>query len=89
VKSSNNIQLHARSDRAVIPRPEGAIVWIRAKALADRWGCSRSQVSRICARHAVRRCILGGTGMQGAAAANAMVLFSLEDILKIEKDSTV
>ncbi len=64
-------------------------VWIRPKALATRWGCSVSQVHRLAAKHSVRRCLLGGTGIKGDAAQNAMVLLSMEDILRLEREATV
>lgn len=63
--------------------------WIRPKALAIRWGCSVSQVHRLAAKHSVRRCVLGGTGAKGSDAQNAMVLLSMEDILRIEREATV
>jgi hypothetical protein len=66
-----------------------AAVWIRARALAQRWGCSVSHAHRIAAKHRIRKCLFGGTGINGSSAQNAMVLFSMQDVLALERNSTV
>jgi len=78
-----------RRETRVEPVIEAPPVWIRGRALAERWGCSISQAHRLAARNQIRRFVPGGTGKKGPDAANAMVLYSMEDVLTVERAATV
>ena len=85
---------HAGNTGATNEPQDVGTTWVRASAIARRYGCSTSQAHRICRKLRVRRCTFGGTGdgsngSSASSGSNAMVLYALADLLDAEQRHTV